>query len=234
MRDSQHSSSGASSAHSVPQPWRRTDFVKKLNKFLKTTEEYILKEDTPGGYYAAIWPRDASYILKDQFISGANIQPILQRILTIWSYQITENTKEKIVYGRGSPEMGVRSVVATNKDVKRRFEGALPTTIYRKEGFSEVYAQNPDIDSTALMISTTSWILFTLLSTGLSLVSYELAPPMTLSKLIDLVVPRMLKAINYLKNRDIDNDGLLEQDHNEDWMDTILIKGKMESHIQRR
>src|SRR5919199_732469 len=113
MRDSQHSSSGASSAHSVPQPWRRTDFVKKLNKFLKTTEEYILKEDTPGGYYAAIWPRDASYILKDQFISGANIQPILQRILTIWSYQITENTKEKIVYCTGSPEMRFRSVVAT-------------------------------------------------------------------------------------------------------------------------
>ena len=232
MRDSQRSSS-ASSAHSVSQPWRGTDFAKKLNKFLKRTEEHILKEANPGGHYTAIWPRDASYILKDQFVSGANIQAILQQILIIWSYQIMENTKEKIVYGRGSPEMGFRSVIATNKDV-RRFEGALPTTIYRKEGFSEVYAQNPDIDSTALMISTTSWILFTLLSTGLSLVSYELAPPMTLSKLIDLVVPRMLKAINYLKNRDIDNDGLLEQDHNEDWMDTILIKGKMESHIQRR
>ena len=226
MRDSQHSSS-ASSAHSVSQPWRRTEFAKKLNKFLKTTEEHILKEADPGGHYTAIWPRDASYILKDQFISGANIQAILQQILIIWSYQITENTKEKIVYGRGSPEMGFRSVVATNKDVKRRFVGALPTTIYRKEGFSEVYAQNPDIDSTALMISTTSWILSTLLSTGLSLVSYELAPPMTLLKVIDLIVPRMLKAINHLKDRDIDNDGLLEQDHNEDWMDTILRKGKI-------
>ena len=225
MRDSQHSPS-ASSAHSVSQPWRRTDFAKKLNNFLKTTEEHTLKEANPGGHYTAIWPRDASYILKDQFISGANIQAILQQILIIWSHQITEDTKEKIVYGRGSPEMGFRSVLATNKDV-RRFEGALPTTIYRKEGSSEVYAQNPDIDSTALMISTTSWILFTLLSTGLSLVSYELAPPMTLSKVIDLIVPRMLTAINYLKNRDIDNDGLLEQDHNEDWMDTILRKGKI-------
>ena len=72
MRDSQHSSS-ASSAHSVSQPWRRTDFAKKLNKFLRTTEEHILKEANPGGHYNAIWPRDASYILKDQFISGANI-----------------------------------------------------------------------------------------------------------------------------------------------------------------
>jgi hypothetical protein len=92
MRHSQHSSS-ASSAYSVPQPWRRTDFAKKLNKFLKRTEEHILKEANPGGHYTAIWPRDASYILKDQFISGANIQAILQQILTIWSYQITENTK---------------------------------------------------------------------------------------------------------------------------------------------
>ena len=37
----------------------------------------------------------------------------------------------------------------------------------------------------------------------------------------------MLKAILYLQNRDIDNDGLLEQKHNEDWMDTILRIGKV-------
>ena len=34
------------------------------------------------------------------------------------------------------------------------------------------------------------------------------------------------KAIDYLISRDEDNDGLLEQDHNEDWMDTILRSGK--------
>jgi glycogen debranching enzyme len=37
----------------------------------------------------------------------------------------------------------------------------------------------------------------------------------------------MLKAIFYLISRDKDNDGLLEQDHNEDWMDTILRSGKI-------
>jgi glycogen debranching enzyme len=47
------------------------------------------------------------------------------------------------------------------------------------------------------------------------------------SKVLDFVVPRMLKAVDYLKNRDIDNDGLLEQNHNEDWMDTILKAGKI-------
>jgi len=43
----------------------------------------------------------------------------------------------------------------------------------------------------------------------------------------DFVVPKVLKAIDYLISRDKDNDGLLEQDHNEDWMDTILRSGKI-------
>jgi hypothetical protein len=37
----------------------------------------------------------------------------------------------------------------------------------------------------------------------------------------------MLKAIDYLVTRDIDNDGVLEQNHNEDWMDTCLRAGKI-------
>ena len=40
------------------------------------------------------------------------------------------------------------------------------------------------------------------------------------SKVAEFVIPRMLKAVEYLSGRDIDNDGLLEQNHNEDWMDT--------------
>ena len=237
------------------QSWKE-DFAKKLNKFLERTEEHILKEANPGGHYTEIWPRDASYILKDQFLSGNDIHAILQQILIIWSHQITGHGKEKIVYGRGSPEMNFKSVVANN-EIKRRFEGALPTTIYHKEGFSEVYAQNPDIDSTALMISTTSWILSTflkarLLSEPTTISVTDLSPSSTagtllsssidnkykyeeettistisISKVINFIVPRMLKAIDYLKSRDIDDDGLLEQDHNEDWMDTILRKGKV-------
>ena len=37
----------------------------------------------------------------------------------------------------------------------------------------------------------------------------------------------MFKAVCYLISRDKDNDGLLEQNHNEDWMDTILRSGKI-------
>ena len=80
----------------------------------------------------------------------------MQHIYQIWSHQIEPN-REKLVYGRGSPEMKLLSEVA-KEDKQKEFEGALPTTIYQA-GFSEVYGQNPDIDSTALMVSTTSWIL---------------------------------------------------------------------------
>ena len=47
------------------------------------------------------------------------------------------------------------------------------------------------------------------------------------SNVIEFVVPRMLRAVEYLESRDIDNDGLLEQSHNEDWMDTALRAGKI-------
>ena len=46
-------------------------------------------------------------------------------------------------------------------------------------------------------------------------------------ELIEFLVPWMLSALDYLRSRDIDNDGLLEQGYNEDWMDTALRAGKI-------
>jgi hypothetical protein len=37
----------------------------------------------------------------------------------------------------------------------------------------------------------------------------------------------MLMSVDYLSRCDIDDDGLLEQNYNEDWMDTVLRAGKM-------
>lgn len=42
------------------------------------------------------------------------------------------------------------------------------------------------------------------------------------TSIIDFVIPKMNKVINYLISRDMDNDNLLEQDHNEDWMDSVV------------
>src|SRR6266487_5156712 len=220
-------------------------FANKANKFMQKTQEYVLQGLDPGGFYRAVWARDASYILKDWFLSG-NLQGTLQQIYFMWSHQIEANKGQKVVYGRGSPEMKFSSKVANEKKLKE-FEGALPTTIYQA-GFSEVYGQNPDIDSTALMISTTSWIFDVLLkerdsrryqpsSGDTSATRPSSAPDFKAGDLsinstkieesIGIVVPRMLKAIDLLARCDTDGDGLLEQNHNEDWMDTVLRAGKI-------
>ena len=46
-------------------------------------------------------------------------------------------------------------------------------------------------------------------------------------RVAEFAVPRMLKAIEYLNSRDLDNDGILQQNYNEDWMDTALRASKI-------
>lgn len=192
---------------------------------------------SPGGYYQAIWCRDAAYILRDWILLG-NVSKALQQAFLIWSHQIQPGN-EILIYGRGSPDMNFKSETVQEQR-ENEFAGALPTTIYQ-EGFSEVYAQNPDIDSSALMISTTSWMLIKLLKDGhyaSSINAMEPSLDYLYSKahkaatadpagVVDILVDRMLKAVDYLARRDVDNDGLLEQNHNEDWMDTALRAGKI-------
>jgi glycogen debranching enzyme len=223
-----------------PGPWG--SFIAKADFFMTKTQEHALQGVNPGGIYQAIWCRDASYILRDWTLSG-NIAAALQQLYLIWSHQI-EPGREKLVYGRGSPEMKFLSEEA-KEDKQKEFSGALPTTIYQA-GFSEVYGQNPDIDSTALMLSTTAWILnkslkdrspsgkLSEVSTTASQHSSDYVSSLLLklgitdpTKAIDFFIPKMLYAFDYLENRDIDNDGLLEQNHNEDWMDTVLRAGKI-------
>ena len=74
------------------------------------------------------WCRDASYILRDWALSGNIVAAALQQLYLIWSHQI-EQGREKLVYGRGSPEMKFVSEEA-KEDKQKEFAGALPTTIY--------------------------------------------------------------------------------------------------------
>src|SRR5919202_4223466 len=149
-------SSSSSSAYSLQsQSSLVKSFTSRAHQFMKDTEQHALQGVNPGGIYQAIWCRDASFILRSWFHSG-NVHEVLQNISTIWSHQIVPG-KEKIIYGRGSPEMNYRPTIA-KEDKQNTFKGALPTTMYQT-GYTEVYGLNPDIDSTAFMISTTSWIL---------------------------------------------------------------------------
>lgn len=206
-------------------------FSEKAGAFADLTGQFIQEGVNPGGYYKAVWCRDASYILRDWFMAG-RVEDVMHEILFIWSHQITPGG-EKVIYGRGSPEMQYASLVA-GPDVHKEFEGALPSTIFR--GFSEVYALKPDIDSTALMISTTAWVFDTYLKSGMTLpaphatahgqAELRMSSVVSAPPVVDFVVPKMLRAAEYLASRDVDGDGLLEQGHNEDWMDTVLRSGK--------
>jgi glycogen debranching enzyme len=221
--------------------------------FMEATKFETEKDVNPGGYYKAIWARDAAFILKDQFLSG-HFKSTLDRLLLIWSNQIGRevspsllfysNFKRKpLLYGRGSPELDFKSIIANDEKISE-FEGAIPTTIYYEKGFCEIYGQNPDIDSTALMIYITSWILNKLMTLEENNKDIDvnfrfigdakndkeeksLLLVVSTFEAINFLIPRMLRAITYLQSRDIDNDGLLEQKHNEDWMDTLLRTGKV-------
>ena len=212
-------------------------FSRKLVKFIDKTKGHAIQSANPGGYYTGVWCRDSSYILKDWFLSG-KIQEVLDQIVVIWSHQIDPLNDDRIVFGRGSPEMDFRPTLASEQ-VKERFQGSLPTSIYHERKLCEVFGKNADIDSTALMISVTSWILSRLLAKKniyhqddalaepsrriLSIQNYSTQ----IEKVIDFTVPRMEKAIEYLASRDVDKDGLLEQGHNEDWMDSIMRVGRI-------
>jgi hypothetical protein len=228
-------------------------FSSKADSFMKYTSNYAHQDISPGGYYSAIWMRDAAYILKDRFILAGNTTlAVLEQILWIWSHQtnsINTDKEKKIVYGRGSPETNFKPLTQDIGEISKKFNGALPTTIY--EDFCDIYGLNPDIDSTALMVSSTSWILFKLLNekliasvnntmgiadnTTASFTNHQSLPKQDASlstsdflvNVINYLVPRMLNAVKYLRMRDIDNDGLVEQGYNEDWMDTALRAGKV-------
>ncbi|MGA9149789.1 MAG: hypothetical protein WBZ36_04350, partial [Candidatus Nitrosopolaris sp.] len=70
--------------HPSSKSWKT--FTSRADEFIRKTQEYVLQGLDPGGIYRAIWARDASYILKDWFLSG-NIQGALQQIYFMWSHQ---------------------------------------------------------------------------------------------------------------------------------------------------
>lgn len=197
----------------------RGNTVGNIRNFLALTEKYTSQNTEPGDYYKAVWCRDAAYILKDQYMSGHH-DAVLQQLRQIWQKQIGNNS-EKLIYGRGSPKTNFTPMNA-GSDLSSNFNGALPTTIF--ENFSEVYALNPDIDSTALMIYASAWILTNMLNDSIDK-SKRISG--IVNDVIEYLVPFLFRGIDYLTSRDQDNDGILEQDHNEDWMDTVLREGKI-------
>ena len=193
--------------------------VSSLANFLASTDKYITQSTEPGDYYKAVWCRDAAYILRDQFVTGNHIE-VFSQLKHIWKNQIGSDSNN-LIYGRGSPKTEFTPLKASKETIKN-FCGALPTTIY--DNFSEIYALNPDIDSTALMIYVSSWILVQMIK---QIGGKSKNKSGQTSEMISFILPYLFRSVDYLLSRDEDNDGLLEQEYNEDWMDTVLRDGKV-------
>ena len=193
--------------------------VSSLANFLASTEKYITQSTEPGDYYKAVWCRDAAYILRDQFVTGSHIE-VFSQLKHIWKNQIGSDSNN-LIYGRGSPKTEFTPLRASKETIKN-FCGALPTTIY--DNFSEIYALNPDIDSTALMIYVSSWILVQMINQNGGKSKNKSGQT---SEMISFILPYLFRSVDYLLSRDEDSDGLLEQEYNEDWMDTVLRDGKV-------
>jgi len=193
--------------------------VSFLANFLASTDKYITQSTEPGDYYEAVWCRDAAYILRDQFVTGNHIE-VFSQLKHIWKNQIGSDSNN-LIYGRGSPKTEFTPLKASKETIKN-FCGALPTTIY--DNFSEIYALNPDIDSTALMIYVSSWILVQMINQNGGKSKNKSGQT---SEMISFILPYLFRSVDYLLSRDEDSDGLLEQEYNEDWMDTVLRDGKV-------
>ena len=193
--------------------------VSSLANFLASTDKYITQSTEPGDYYKAVWCRDAAYILRDQFVTGNHIE-VFSQLKHIWKNQIGSDSNN-LIYGRGSPKTEFTPLKASKETIKN-FCGALPTTIY--DNFSEIYALNPDIDSTALMIYVSSWILAQMINQNDGKSKNKSGQT---SEMISFILPYLFRSVDYLLSRDEDSDGLLEQEYNEDWMDTVLRDGNV-------
>ena len=176
--------------------------VSSLANFLASTEKYIAQSTEPGDYYKAVWCRDAAYILRDQFVTGSHIE-VFSQLKHIWKNQIGSDSNN-LIYGRGSPKTEFTPLKASKETIKN-FCGALPTTIY--DNFSEIYALNPDIDSTALMIYVSSWILVQMIN---QIGGKSKNKSGQTSEIISFILPYLFRSVEYLLSRDEDDDGLLE------------------------
>jgi hypothetical protein len=77
---------------SFDERWK--SFMPQAEIFLTNTEQYTLEGINPGVHYKDIWCRDASYILKDCFLSGSTYE-VSENIEYIWAHQISCDEEKK-------------------------------------------------------------------------------------------------------------------------------------------
>lgn len=187
--------------------------VMDVNTIYKEIKDALLKHVSesfsPGGVYKDIWVRDAMYITRG-LIAIKEYKKAKDILEEVAKYQFGENIANyKVARGRGSENLGYKSRAVDIEFVLKN-DGALPTTIYSNMTL-EIYAENPDIDSTALWIIETCEYVFATDDLGFAKRNYD----------------NLIRAFKWLKRRDVDGDFLLEQGENEDQQDCLGRRGKV-------
>ncbi|PIU68163.1 MAG: hypothetical protein COS84_01555 [Armatimonadetes bacterium CG07_land_8_20_14_0_80_40_9] len=171
---------------------------------------HVSKSLSPGGWYKGIWARDAMHIVRG--LSAIKEYKKAKEIVEeVSNYQLGEKTRKnyKIVRGRGSKNLGYKPREA-DAEFRSINDGAIPTTIYPNNRI-EIYAENPDIDSTALWIIAACECALRTNDLDFSRRNHN----------------KISKALTWLSSRDIDRDFLLEQGENEEQADCLRRRGKV-------
>jgi glycogen debranching enzyme len=149
----------------------------------------MIVQTTGGCYTDGVWCRDASYILRAMICAGMQ-GPAKEWLQKIWASSNSKSSKN-IVLDRGSPSNGLTQRPITENELLSS-TGALPTTI--NQTYSEIYAGQPDIDSTALTVYATTTV-------------YDKTGD---KEFLLKVIHAVDSAMKYLESRDLDGDLLLE------------------------
>jgi|GEM_PF-1210098 len=141
-----------------------------------------------------------------KIIDGKMYRKILMQIVDhIGNYQLGPDYEGRLLIGRYSRDGRLRFNERSSGEYLKTVEGGFPTAIEGERAY--IYGVYPDIDSTASAI-----ILLVEASSELGIWNDQL----------DNTIKR---GIAYLRSRDFNKDGILEQYENEDWMIGIGREG---------
>jgi len=150
--------------------------------------------------------RDLFYIL-NYLIFKKNKERVFNILELISHYQILKPTYMRFMYGLGDPRSRFNWTQLSN--ITHDYLGGFPTYVKGNNAF--IYGRYPDIDSTALSVA--------ILAKGITLLGDE--------KIYSKYRNNIVYGIKYLESRDTNNNGLLEQLENEDWMHSMLRCGSI-------
>ncbi len=181
----------------------------------QTVDSAIGRIIMPAPNYLGMWARDTGIIALG--LNRLGKRDLARELLVrYWGFQITPHCKPSqfIFRNKGRARWTEDMAFTPSREQLLKEVGGFPTSVYIDNpmfpaGTREVYTTRCDLDSACWLIVALDDYLWH---------SKDVETVCRLSTAIHL-------AVDYLRSRDVDGDGLLEQGPNEDWADTLLRHG---------